>query len=114
MGTFFHPITLVGPTGVSETFDALVDTDVLFAVIPSPVLKKLGVEPLGLRRIQRRRIGQVQGELAGQRGHAIVVFGAARVVPRIGRHTLDSFVLDVGEDGHSLVPKILRMIAHAY
>ena len=114
MGAFFHPITLVGPSGASETLEALVDTGVLFAIIPAPILKRLGVKPLEARRFgpARRRIAQVEAELAGERGHAMVVFGAAGEVPRIGRHTLDCFMLDVDERGQRLVPKVLRLIEH--
>ncbi len=117
MGTFFHPITLIGPSGTSETLQALVDTGILFAVIPSPVLRRIGVKPDRTVRVgpERRRRGltQVQAELDGERGYAMVVFGTARDVPRIGRHTLDSFLLDVDEAGQRLVPKVFRLIQHA-
>ena len=117
MGTFFHPITLIGPTGASETLEALVDTSILFAVIPSPVLRRIGVKPDRTVRVgpKKRRHGltQVQAELDGERGYAMVVFGTGRDMPRIGRHTLDSFLLDVNPVEEKLVPKELRLIWHA-
>lgn len=116
MGTFFHPITLIGPTGVSETLEALVDTSILFAVIPSPVLKRIGVEPARTVRVgptrRKRGLAQVEAELAGERGYAMVVFGSARELPRIGRHTLDCFILDVDPVAQKLVTKELRVIWH--
>ena len=116
MGTFFHSITLIGPTGTTETLEALVDTGILFAVIPSPVLKRIGVKPDRTVRVgptkRRRSLAQVEAELAGERGYAMVVFGTARDMPRIGRHTLDSFLLEVDERGQRLVPKVFQLIQH--
>jgi predicted aspartyl protease len=90
--------------------DTLVDTDLLFAVIPAPVLERLGVQPLE-RRYEGRRVAQVEAQLNGQAGHAMVTYGDAGATPRIGRHTLDTFVLDIDEDDR-LVEKILRMVCH--
>ena len=49
MGTFFHPITLIGPTGASETLNGMVGTGAMFTVIPAPNLERLGVRPLSGR-----------------------------------------------------------------
>lgn len=111
LGTFFHPITLTGPTGASETIEVAVDTIILFAVIPAMVLEHLGVEPRDRRRAGGERVAQVRAELNGQDGWAMCVFGPDDEPPRIGRHTLDSFVLDIDEQGR-LVPKVFQEIRH--
>src|SRR3990172_9263151 len=43
VGTFFHPITLISPSGASETLEALVDTGASFTSVPSAVLDRIGV-----------------------------------------------------------------------
>jgi hypothetical protein len=35
MGVFYQPITLIGPSGVRETVEAMVDTGAMFTVIPA-------------------------------------------------------------------------------
>lgn len=111
MGTFFHPITIVGPNG-EETVEALVDASLLFAEIPSPVLDRLGIEAERKRyRGEERRLAQVQARLGGQDGWAMCVFGSPGSQPRIGSHTLDCFILEIDEAGQ-LVPKIVREVRH--
>ena len=116
MDPFTHPMTLIGPQG-RETVECVVDTSLLFAVIPTPVLKRIGVKPdrfVRDRSAKRRRRGlaQVQAELEGHEGHAMCVFGDADEPARMGRHTLDCFLLDVDPDRQRLVPKEFRLIEH--
>ena len=111
MGTFFHPVTIVGPNG-EETIDALVDTSILFAVIPTLVLRRLGVEPRATQTPSEEQVANVEAQLNGERGWATCVFGAAEAPARIGRHTLDSFLLEVDPENQKLVPKTLRLIQH--
>lgn len=112
MGTFFHPITLTGPNGASETIEALVDTEHLFAVIPTPVLERLGVQPRETQMAGAEAVAQVRAELDGEEGWAMCVFGPDDEPPRIGRHTLDSFFLGVDPGKERLVPKTFRLIEH--
>ncbi len=118
MGTFFHPITLIGPTGRREKLNALVDTDVLFAVIPSPVLERLQVQPHREEKFRKgsetivRPVTQVEARIGRHRGWAMCVFGDPDEQPRIGRHTLDSFLLQADERRKKLVPKTLRLVQH--
>src|SRR5438309_1771168 len=51
MGTFFHPITLIGPAG-EETIDALVDTGSTFTTIPRPILERLGIASFTRARLR--------------------------------------------------------------
>ena len=110
MGTFTHPITLHSASGeASETLAALVDTDTLFAVIPEAVLERLGV-----RRDESRGkpIGQTDAQLGEQRIPIICVFGSDPEPARIGRHTLDTFLLEIDAEAEKLVPKTFRLIQH--
>ncbi len=44
MGTFFYPITLIGPSGRRKgTVEALVDTGATFTSVPADILEELGV-----------------------------------------------------------------------
>ena len=112
MSTFSHPITLTGPAGASETLDVVVDTSILFAVIPTPVLRRLGVEPREIRRPGDEQVAQVEAELNGERGWAMCVLGPEDEPARIGRHTLDSFLLEIDSQKQKLVPKTLRLVQH--
>lgn len=112
MGTFSHPITLVAPSGATETLEAAVDTGSTFTVIPAPVLDRLGVKRE--RRVRMRLasgevvewdLGEVTAELDGQRSTIICVFGAPESPPLIGAHTLEGFVLGVDPVEKKLVPK---------
>ena len=113
MGIFLHPLTIIGPSG-RETVEAQVDTSIIFAVIPAPILERLGVRPLDARPYHGAFVGQVEGRLGGERGWPMVVPGAETDQPVIGRHTLDSFILDIDEEVGTLVPKVLRVIEHAH
>ena len=52
MGTFTHPITIIGPTGERRAVQALVDNGSTFTSIPADILNELGVEPR--REVQMR------------------------------------------------------------
>jgi predicted aspartyl protease len=109
MGTFFHVITLIRPAG-EETIDALVDTGRLFAIVPASIFARLGIKP-GDQRRSGEPVAQVKAVLNGEVGWAMCVFGPDNKPPRIGRYTLDSFVLDI-DKRERLVPKILQEIRH--
>ena len=110
MGTFSHPITLIGPNGGPlETLDALVDTGATFTSIPGTVLERLGVSAewqvrLGLA-IRRRDMGRVDAETDGERRPIICVFGPDDAPVLIGAHTLEAFLLMVGPVEQRLVLK---------
>jgi hypothetical protein len=114
--TFPHRVTIIGSSGASETIEAVVDADELFALLPYRVLSRLDCWPDRSHRYrdQERGFGQVEGELAGERGWITYLVAAPDESPLIGRHTLDSFFLDVDEENQRLVPKTVRMIQHAH
>ena len=110
MGTFFHPITIIGPNG-EQTIEALVDTTQLFAAIPRDILDRLGVRAKDRKHTDSRSLAQTQARLGNQDGWAMCIFGEPGEQAIIGRHTLDGFVLDIDEHG-SLIPKVLHEIRH--
>ena len=112
MGTLFHPITLVGPTGLSETVNGMVDTGAMFTVIPAPVLERLGVQPFRTMpvrfangQVQEWHMGQLDAELDGQRVPILCLFGSPDAPPLIGAHTLEALLLMVDPVEQKLVPK---------
>ena len=113
MGTFSHPITLIGATGAeSETLIGLVDTGATFTSIPTPILERLGVSPqwevrLGMAdgRAVERPVGEVVVEMDGARRTIICIFSEAYAPPLIGAHTLEAFLLTVDTVEQKLVPK---------
>ena len=111
MGTFTHPITLIGPSG-SESVEALVDTGATFTSIPSPILERLGVAPirrigLGLAngQVVEGNMGEVLAQLDGERCTIWCVFSPPDAPALIGAHTLEAFLLSVDPVEQRLVPK---------
>jgi len=112
MGTFFHPLTLIGPSGNQETVEVLVDTGSSFSTVPRPVLEALGVEPFATARLKlatgepvEQEIGEVQAEVDGLHRRTIIcVFGAPDAPALMGAQTLETFLLGVDPDQKRLVP----------
>src|SRR3989304_3183255 len=112
MGTFFHPITLISPSGGRETLEAMVDTGALFTSIPTLILERLGVRPFDTVPVrfangqeERWPIGQVEAELDGRRRPILCLFGSPNAPPLIGAHALEAFLLTVDTVEQKLVPK---------
>ncbi len=111
MGTFFHPITLIGPAG-QESVDALVDTGSTFTTIPRPILERLGVVAFTRARLRLATgeaeitdLGEVIAELDGQDGRTVIcAFGRPDAPPTIGAHALEAFLLGVDPEQKRLVP----------
>ena len=112
MGTFLHPLTLIGPSGASETVDALVDTGAMFSVIPAPILQRLGVTPFRTMPVrfasggvERWQMGQIKADLDGQQMPILCLFGSPDAPPLIGCHALEAFLLTVDPVEQKLVAK---------
>ncbi|HLB12068.1 MAG TPA: aspartyl protease family protein [Dehalococcoidia bacterium] len=112
MGTFFYPVTLIGPSGETVTLDALVDTGAMFTTIPATVLQRLGVRPFRTLPVRfasgqtaQWGLGQVDAELDGQRMPILCLFGSPDAPPLIGAHALEAFLLTVDPVEERLVPK---------
>jgi predicted aspartyl protease len=83
MGTFGYPIDIGDPQARRfETVEALVDTDASYTVVPTSLLRRLGVEPVErwpFRFADERQIeyeiGQTQVRIDDRLRFTIVVFG---------------------------------------
>jgi hypothetical protein len=113
MGTFFHPLTIIGPKR-DETLQALVDTDHLFAVLPYGLLERLDCWPNRSHRYKgtERGFGHVRARLNGEEGWVTYISAADDEPALIGSHTLNSFVLQVNDEGTALEPKVFREVRH--
>ena len=112
VGTFFHPITLTGPTGESETLEALVDTGADFSTMPSSLLQRLGVTPhrsvrmrLADGRVTEWELGRIKARIDGIEEETICVFGPEEAPPSIGAYTLEGMLLGVDPAKRRLVPR---------
>jgi predicted aspartyl protease len=111
MGTFTHPITLIGPSGERRTVEALVDSGSTFTRLPSSVLQELGVEPrreVSLRLADGsshvQQLGRVLVQLDGIEEITFVVFGEPESPSTIGAITLETLLLGIDPAGQTLVP----------
>lgn len=111
MGTFTHPMTLIGPQG-RETLECVVDTGAMFTTIPAPTLERLGVEAFTTIRVRFAngeeddwRMGQVEAEIEGTRRPILCLFGSVDAPPLLGAHALEAFLLTVDPAEQKLVPK---------
>ena len=110
MGTFFHPITIIGPGG-QETVEALVDTGASFTTMPASLLRRLGVSPHRQARLRLADgqsaiwdIGRVRSSIDGEEEADLCIFAAEGSPPTIGAHTLQAMLLAVDPVDHRLVP----------
>ena len=111
MGTFTHPLTLIGPDGQRLTIEALVDTGSTFTSLPRSILADLGVEPRRDVRLRLadgtshvQQLGRVLVQLDGVEELTFVVFGEPDSTPTIGAVTLETLLLGVDPAGQRLVP----------
>ena len=111
MGTFFHPITLVGPDGQRSTVDALVDTGASFTSMPEGVLRELGIQPVRRARLRLadgsshvQSLGEVVAEIDGESVQTLVIFGPEGSPAAIGAYTLEGLLLGVDPVEKRLVP----------
>ena len=112
MGTFRTPIELAAaPDEPFEVIDALVDTGATYTLVPSPILKRLGVEPAVSRRFAiadgnsiERDLGVALIRLNGETLPSLVVFGDDNAGALLGAVTLEQFALGVDPVGQRLAP----------
>jgi len=109
MGEVYARATFRGPSGRQAAMRLLVDTGSTYTWIPASLAHDLGIRPLEVgtfylanRRRIRRRIGEVEIELAGRRGTRFVVFAGKRDANLIGVDTLEGLLLTVDPVGHRL------------
>ena len=113
MGTFSVQLTLGNPSfATRETVDALVDTGATFSVMPSSLLRRLGIEPTRTRRlrlangqVEERQTGMAFFEVDGIDGEAMVVFGPENLY-LLGATTLEVLLLVVDPINKQLVAEV--------
>ena len=117
MGTFTWPLRISSMDG-RQTLDieAVVDTGAFYTTLPAPLLRDLGVEPIGRRRFlvaDGRRVemdfGQAWATIDGESEVTIVAFGEDNAPPVLGTYTLEGLALAVDSSAQRLVPANLIM-----
>ena len=112
MGAFHETIGLAArPGGPPEEIAALVDTGATYTLVPAPILRRLGVEPIGRQtfliadgsRVERE-VGWLLVRIGGGERPTVVVFGDEDAEPLLGAVTLEEFGLGVDPVGRRLVP----------
>ncbi len=117
MGTFNWPIRISSMDGQrSRDIEATVDTGAAYTTLPAPVLRELGVAPIGKRRLllaDGRRIdmeiGRAWVTIDGESEVTVVVFGGDNAPPLLGAYTLEGLGLAVDPLGQRLIPTHLIM-----
>lgn len=112
MGAFHETIGLAArPGGPPEEIAALVDTGATYTLVPAPILRRLGVEPIRRQtfliadgsRVERE-VGWLLVRIGGEESPTVVVFGDEDAEPLLGAVTLEEFGLGVDPVGRRLVP----------
>ena len=117
MGTFNWPIRLSSIDGQrTRDIEATVDTGAAYTTLPAPLLRELGVVPIGKRRLllaDGRRIemniGRAWVTIDGESEVTVVVFGWDNAPPLLGAYTLEGLGLAVDPLGQRLIPTHLIM-----
>jgi clan AA aspartic protease len=111
VGTFLHPITLIGPSDDRETIEALVDTGATFTAAPRDLLSRLGVRPsrqvrlrLADGRSHVQQFGRVMIEFDGIEELTFVLFAEETAPSTIGAITLETLLLGVDPVNQQLIP----------
>jgi predicted aspartyl protease len=98
-----------------EAVNFLIDSGAVYSLVPSPTLKKLGIQPH--RRIDfaladgttiTRQVGDAYFEFQGEGGAAPVIFGEKGDEPLLGATTLGSIGLVLDPFRRRLIP--MRML----
>ena len=117
MGTFKWPLCISSMDGrQAQYIEATVDTRAAYTMLPSSLLRELGVEPMGQRRFllaDGRRVdmdyGRAWATINGSSEVTIVVFGEDEAPPLLGAYTLEGLALVVEPTSQRLVPTHLIM-----
>lgn len=118
MGMTQAVIKVKNPRNPSKTYEGefLVDSGATYTVVPSGVLKKLGINPSGEEkfsladgRIITRQVGNAIYEFEGVERAAPVLFGEKDDSPLLGTFTLEALGLTLDPFKRKLYKAILRM-----
>ncbi len=111
MGILYHEIEIGSPDGTRfETLEAMVDTGASYTVVPSDVLRTLGIRAhrrMGFRLADGTRIEKDVGSaiirVLGQQETSMVVFGEPGGPVLLGAVALETFALAVDPLGQRLI-----------
>jgi clan AA aspartic protease len=99
----------------TEQVKFLVDSGAVYSLVPTAILRKLGLRPyrelsfsLADGTIVSRKIGDAYFEINGNRGPAPVIFGEEGDEPLLGATTLESLGLILDPFKRRLIP--MRMV----
>ena len=117
MGTFNWPLRISSMDGQqSREIEATVDTGAAYTTLAAPLLRELGVTPMGKRRFllaDGRRVdmdyGQAWATVDGESVVTIVVFGEDDAPALLGAYTLEGLALAIDPVEQRLVPTHLIM-----
>ena len=117
MGTFKWPVRISSMDGQQvQDVEAMVDTGAFYTTLPASLLRGLGIEPRGKRRVpladERRLVldyGQAWVSIDGESVITLVIFGEDDGPALLGTYTLDGLALAVDPTEQQLVPKTLIM-----
>ena len=112
MSLFYYPLSITGPNSEEfESVNALVDTGATFTVIPSAILRRLGVVPTETARFRladgtskELPIGETNVRIEGKQFSTTVVYGEDEGTALIGVYTLERAMLAVDPVGQRLIP----------
>lgn len=103
MGTFTSPIRISSLDGAhSRDIEAIVDTGAAYTTLPAPLLRDIGIEPVGQRRFllaDGRRIqmdyGEARATINGDSVTTLLVFAEDNAPSLLGAYTLEGLGLAV-------------------
>jgi len=112
MGVFKVPIEVGDPAAlIFETVEAMVDAGATNTMLPSNLLRRLGVTPykksvfeLGDGRHVEFELGRTWVKVDGQREFTQVIFGSDDAEPLLGAITLEEMALAADPVSRRLVP----------
>lgn len=112
MGTFKCTLRISSLDGQQDLdIEATVDTGSLFTTLPAPLLRDLGIAPLGRRtfflgdgRRVQMDVGQAWVSINGDSVITIVAFGGDDAPAVLGAYTLNGLTLVVDPTGERLIP----------
>jgi clan AA aspartic protease len=112
MGTFNWPVTIASLDGErNREISATVDTGASYTVVPSSLLKELGIPvteqaqfELADGRLVDMDMGEARAAINGRSVATLVVFGQDETPPLLGAYTLEGLRLAVDPVNRRLVP----------
>ena len=112
MGTFKYPLRISSIDGQqARDIEATVDTGAFFTTLPAPLLRDLGIVPVGKRtfligdgRRVQMDVGDARVTIDGDSVMTIVAFGGDDAPAVLGAYTLEGLTLAVDPTGERLIP----------